>query len=86
MQNFNGAMGTGFAKTGGRQIRKGWRHRGVELSHATGLGYGVDEEAASMSTVRVLVAVLPQVSAKSTFLCMSHNSSSDILTVLMTTF
>ena len=41
-----------------RQIRKGWRHRGVELSHATGLGYGVEEAASSMMTVRVLAAVV----------------------------
>jgi hypothetical protein len=34
----------------------------VELSHATGLGYGVKEAASSMMIERVLVAVLPQVS------------------------
>ena len=43
-----------------RQIRKGWRHRGVELNRGWGVGYGVEEEVASMMTVRVLVAVLPQ--------------------------
>jgi hypothetical protein len=62
----------------GRQIRKGWRHRGVELNRGWGFGYEVVEAVveaivgttlvgtidglASMITVRVLVAVLPQVS------------------------
>ncbi|MGB9115100.1 hypothetical protein [Bradyrhizobium sp.] len=27
----------------GRQIRKGWRHRGVELNRGWGFGYGVVE-------------------------------------------
>jgi hypothetical protein len=45
-----------------RQICKGWRHCGAGLSHPRGFGYGVVVEVASMITVRVLVAVLPQVS------------------------
>jgi hypothetical protein len=31
----------------GRQIRKGWRYRGVELSRAVGIVYGVVEDEIS---------------------------------------
>ena len=46
----------------GRWICKRWGRSGRRLGRGWGFGYGVEEEAASMSTVRVLVAVLPQVS------------------------
>jgi hypothetical protein len=47
MQNFNGAMGAGFAKTGGRQICKVGQCCGAELGRGLRVGYGVVEDEIS---------------------------------------